>query len=163
MSMDWLNRIFINFGIAKNATTIQTNAVLILWTILFGFMIAWVVIYYNRKVVGSFVRSILESEAKTIEEGKTLEELSQSENISAVEKYAKSSALQGIVQSDAEIINEEKHILKVDKNTKFYIPDEQQKRATRMYDGVGNSGWMVLLGIVVAIIVGIGISALMLM
>lgn len=161
--MDWLKKVFEIFGIAKNATTLQTRAVLFLWMILFGFMIAWVLIYYNRRIVGSFVRSILNSEAKSLEEGKTLVELNQTENVSAVEKYSKSSSLQGIVFSNAEVVDEGKHLLKIDESTKFYIPEEQQKRAQRMYDSVGNSGWMILLGVVAALIIGIGLSALLLM
>ncbi len=160
--MGWIEKIIASFDIAKGAATLQTRIILFIWMILFGFMISWVIIFYNRRVVGSFVRSILTSEAKDLETGKTLAELNQENNVSAVEKYSKSSALQGVVHSNAEVVDPEKKLLKIDENTKFYIPEEQQRRASRMYDGVGNSGWMVLIGIIVALLIGMGASAILL-
>ena len=161
--MDWLERILTNFDIAKSASSLQTKILLFLWMILFGFIIAWVMIYYNRRIVGSFVRAVLDSEAKDVENGKTVEELGQKDNVSALERYARSSALQGVVFSDATVVDSERHLLKIDLNTKFYIPEDQQRRARRMYDGFGNSGWMILLGVVAALVIGIGLSALILM
>lgn len=161
--MEWFNKLITTFEVAKDASTLQSDIIFFVWTILFGFFISWIIIYYNRRIVGVFVRSILLSEANNPETAKTLDELDQKENVSAVEKYAKSTALQGIVHSDAETADEQKHLLIVDDKTRFYIPEDQTRRAQRMYDGVGNSGWMILAGVAGMLIIGIAISAIVLM
>ena len=161
--MDWFNKLLTSFEVAKNASTLQSDIIFFVWTILFGFFISWIIIYSNRRIVGTFVRAVLISEANDIESAKTLEELNQKENVSAIEKYAKSTSLQSIVLSNAEVVDPLNHLLKIDDNTKFYIPEEQKRRAQRMYDSVGNSGWMILAGAAGILIIGIAISALVLM
>ena len=161
--MEWFNKLLTTFDAMKNASTLQTDIIFFVWTILFGFFISWIIIYYNRRVVGVFVRAILSSEACDIESAKTLEELDQKENVSAIEKYTKSSSLQGIVSSNAQMVDEKNRILLVDENTRFFIPEEQKRRVQRMYDGVGNSGWMILAGAAGILVIGIAISAIVLM
>ena len=60
------------------------NLQFIVWAIVIGFIISFFAIYYKRRVIGSFVRAIRNAEAIDLASAKTLAELGQEENISAI-------------------------------------------------------------------------------
>ena len=126
----------------------------IVWTIIFGIIISWVVIFYHKKIIGAFVRAIITAEAFDEQSAKTLSELNQSYNVSAVSKYRSSEALRRIVYSvdSGEGSDGKKKRVTVDENTRFYIPEAQLERAKNMYDASG-SGIFVMIGGAVALII----------
>ena len=49
----------------------------VLWTLIFGVIISWIIIFYNKKIIGAFVRAIISSGATSEETAKTLAEIEQ--------------------------------------------------------------------------------------
>ena len=69
----------------------------VLWTLIFGVIISWIIIFYNKKIIGAFVRAIISSGATSEETAKTLAEIEQDYNVSAISHYKRSAALQRII------------------------------------------------------------------
>lgn len=134
------------------------NLQFIVWTLVIGFIISFFAIYYKRSVIGSFVRAIRNAEATDIETAKTLEELQQENNTSAISALRRSSALQGIVSIYNE--NEEagetnKKSITIDENTRFYIKKEAETRSRVQYGDENEPVWPLILGSLALIGVGI--------
>ena len=132
------------------------NLQFIVWTLVIGFIISFFVIYYKRCVIGAFVRSIRNAEAVDIESAKTLEELEQEDNTSAISALRKSSALQSIVSIHNENSeSDDKKTIKIDENTRFYIKEEATTRSRIQYGDENEPVWPLILGSLALIGVGI--------
>jgi len=128
------------------------------WMLVFGIVISWFFIYYHKKVIGDFINALFDAGADSEENAKTLAEIGQERNVSAINKYSKSVTLQKLVICDATDADPKNGRLKIDENTKFYIEEQHRDRLKSMYNPKGNSMIFMLIGAIVlaifAVIVG---------
>ena len=132
----------------------------VLWALIFGIILSWIIVFYNKKVIGALVRAILSAEAKDEQSAKTLAELGQENNISAVSHLRHSESLRHIVHfvGEPEMSNvgkKKKPHVSFDENTRFYIPEASVYRASKKYDGSGSEIWKMLVGAVALFVLGI--------
>ena len=124
----------------------------VVMAIAFGLIIAFIAVYYQRRVIGSFVRAISQAEAIDEESAKTLAELGQENNVSAIAKLQKSSSLRALISvCDAETT--EKGTLIIDESTRFYIAKEQEERARKQFGDRQDSLIPIIIGSIILIIV----------
>ena len=135
----------------------------VLWTLIFGVIISWIIIFYNKKIIGAFVRAIISSGATSEETAKTLAEIEQDYNVSAISHYKRSAALQRIIfiadaQEAPKGSSKKKPAVTVDENTRFYIPEEMLFRAEKQYKEEELGLLSIVLGTVAIIIAGVIIT-----
>ena len=124
----------------------------VVMAIAFGLIIAFIAVYYQRRVIGSFVRAIRQAEAIDEESAKTLAELGQENNVSAIAKLQKSSSLRALISvCDAETT--EKGALIIDESTRFYIAKEQEERARKQFGDRQDSLIPIIIGSIILVIV----------
>ena len=124
----------------------------VVMAIAFGLIIAFIAVYYQRRVIGSFVRAIRQAEAIDEETAKTLAELGQENNVSAIAKLQKSSSLRALISvCDAETT--EKGALVIDESTRFYIAKEQEERARKQFGDRQDSLIPIIIGSIILVIV----------
>ena len=124
----------------------------IVMAIAFGLIIAFIAVYYQRRVIGSFVRAIRYAEANDEESAKTLAELGQENNVSAIAKLKKSPSLRSLISvCDAEVT--EKGEFVIDENSRFYIAKEKEERARKQFGDNQDSLIPILIGSIILVIV----------
>lgn len=124
----------------------------VVMAIAFGLIIAFIAVYYQRRVIGSFVRAIRQAEAIDEESAKTLAELGQENNVSAIAKLKKSPSLRALISvCDAETT--EKGALIIDESTRFYIAKEQEERARKQFGDRQDSLIPIIIGSIILVIV----------
>lgn len=144
--------------IYRSKPTANVNLQFIVWAIVIGFIISFFAVYYRRRVIGSFVRAIRKAEAVDLESAKTLEELGQEDNISAISTIRKSASIRRLITVYNE--GEEtdgKDRVKIDENTRFYITEECETRSRVQYGNENEPVWPLIVGSLAMI--GIGILA----
>ena len=122
----------------------------IVMAICFGLIISFIIVYYQRRVLGALIRSIRYAEATDEQSAKTLSELGQENNISAITKVKKSPSLQNLIT----VCNAEKDAkgkLIINENTKFYIAKEKEERARKQFGDGEDSLLPIIAGSVVLI------------
>lgn len=126
----------------------------IIMAICFGLIIAFIAVYYQRRVIGSFVRAIRFAEAVDDESAKTLSDLKQENNISAITKMKKSASLQKLI-TVCDPKTDAKGNLIIDETTRFYIAKENEERARKQFGDTEDSLLPIIAGsaILVAITV----------
>ena len=77
--------------------TVSTGIQFIMWPLIFGLILSFFIIYYRRRVIGAFVRAIREAGASDEESAKTLAEIGQEDNSSAISALKKSSSLRRLI------------------------------------------------------------------
>ena len=87
--MDWLKKIDFAMTTDKGELTFTFA----LFAIILGFIISWILIYCNKKIFGAFTRSLISLGATDEESAKTLAELGQEDNVSAVNALRRGGAL----------------------------------------------------------------------
>jgi hypothetical protein len=133
------------------------SIVLTIWSLILGIIIALFISFYNRKVSGSFFRSLVVNEAFDEENAKTLDELHQRENDAVIRKLETSSMYRDIVTIIGEEGEEEpKHgRIVITEKTKFYINEEDCTQIRNRF-GEGNENALVLVaGVIGMIILGV--------
>ena len=129
------------------------------WMLVFGVVISWFFIYYHKRVIGNFVNALIDAGADSEENAKTLSEIGQEKNVSAVNKYSKSVTLQKLIICDATDADPKSGRLKIDENTKFYVEEQQRDRLKSMYNPKGNSMIFMLIGAILlaifAVVIGL--------
>jgi len=124
----------------------------IVMAIAFGLIIAFIAVYYQRRVIGSFVRAIRNAEATDEESAKTLAELGQEDNVSAVAKLKKSTSMRSLITIlDAETT--EKGKLIIDESTRFYISKDKEERARKQFGDEQDSLIPIIVGTIALLIV----------
>ena len=104
--------------------------------------------------MGAFARSVMNAGAVDEESAKTLAELGQEDNVSALNAMRRGGVLSKMVTAvSAE--RDEKGRLAVDENTRFYISEEAKARVVRQYGEKETKIWTLLLGIAAILVVGI--------
>ncbi len=143
------------------------SAMLFIWSIILGVVIALFISFYHRKITGSFFRAFVRAEAIDEESAKTLAEVSQTENDSVIAKLEKP----GMYRSIVTVINPDgteadpHSTVTITEETKFYIPEEKLTQVRDQWGEtnenllvlIGGILGMVILGIILTIIVISGI------
>ena len=150
MLLDAVNETGISRGFNGSGTLTSVT-----WMIVLGIIISWFFIFYHKKVIGDFINALFEAGADSEENAKTLTEIGQERNVSAVNKYCKSATLQKLVICDAVDADPKSGRLKVDENTKFYIDELNRDRLKSMYNPKGNSMIFMLVGAVILAVIAI--------
>ncbi len=123
----------------------------IVMALAFGLIIAFIAVYYQRRVIGSFIRAIRNAEAIDEESAKTLAELGQEDNVSAIAKLKKSSALRSLVTICNADANAETIV--IDENTRFYITKDKEERSRKQFGDNPDSLLPIIIGSIVLLIV----------
>lgn len=126
---------------------------LVVWSIILGIVISWIIIFCKQKITGAFVRAILSAEAVTPETAKTAAELEQDGNVSALSKYSRSKSLRRLIKSSPET-------LPPTEDTRFYIEKDDISRASQLYGTKETPVWVMIVGAAALLAVGIAISLL---
>lgn len=140
----------------RSKPSATVNLQFIVWAIVIGFIVSFFAIYYRRRVIGSFVRAIRKAEAFDQASAKTLEELGQEDNISAIATISKSASIRRLITVYNE--NEEenkKDRVRIDENTRFYITEECETRSRIQYGNENEPLWPLILGSLAMIAIGI--------
>lgn len=138
-----------------------TDKMILIWALVAGFILAFIAAYYRRLVVGSLIRAIRNAEATDPETAKTLVEIGQENNVSAIEAVRKSDSLRRLVTICNEETTEEsdqkskKKGVLINENTRLYIAPEQITRSRIQFGDEKESVIPVLLGCAGAVALGI--------
>ena len=145
-------------------------SMLFIWSIILGVIIALFISFYNRKVIGSFFRALVQAEALDPESAKTLDDIKQCENDAVIHKLERSTMYRDVVT----IVNadgteaDKTSKLQITNETKFYISEEQITHVRNQWGEtnesllvlIGGIVGMLILGILVSIIIISGISGI---
>ena len=134
--------------------TVSTGIQFIMWPLIFGLILSFFIIYSRRRVIGAFVRAIREAGASDEESAKTLAEIGQEDNSSAISALKKSSSLRRLITicPGEEASGEE---LVINEKTRFYIGKEAETRSRVQYGDKEEPLWPVILGSAALILFGI--------
>ena len=146
-------------GAALSAAARTSNFSLpfIVWLLIAGVIIAFIIVFCNKRIIGALVRAIIDAEATSEETSKTLSELGQEGNTTAISLYKGSSSLKRIIKTvnPGEALSEENNKKAIiDENTRFYIPEDSLFRTQKQY-GSDDSVLTVIIGTLAMIAVGI--------
>ena len=135
------------------------SAVLLIWSIILGIIIALFISFYHRRVIGSFFRALVSREAFDEESAKTIDEIGQRENDAVISKLESSSMYRDIVTIlNSEGEEEPKYgKITVTEDSKFYISEE---RLTQVRNQWGESNENVL--VLIAGVIGMAILGVLL-
>lgn len=148
--MDWLKKIDFAMTTDKGGLTFT----FVLFAIILGFIISWILIFCNRKIVGTFVWTIANAGAKDVASAKTLAELGLEDNVSAVNLMKRGGGVSKIVTAvGAE--RDEKGRLQIDENTRFYVDESEMPRVARQYNEKGTNVPTLIIGIATMLLVGV--------
>ena len=164
---NYLNDAYFNIGDGYTNLGTEQSPLITVGTVVFGIyigaVIACIVMFYNRQVVGSAVRKMLEKKIHSREEALTLEELGYTKNFLIRSMFRDSNSLRRVVkcveeedfyskQSASKIeydkkrdedkklpkFREELYRVDID-NDHFYIPDELELTATTKFQKKGST------------------------
>ncbi|MBP3555050.1 MAG: hypothetical protein J6K63_05330 [Clostridia bacterium] len=124
----------------------------IIMALAFGLIIAFIAVYYQRRVIGSFVRAIRSAEAIDEESAKTLVELSQENNVSAIAKLKKSASLRNLV-TICDMKTEANGKIIIDDSTRVYIAKEKEERSRKQFGDNEDSLIPIILGSLALLVV----------
>jgi hypothetical protein len=134
--------------------TVSTGIQFIIWPLIFGLILAFFVIYYRRRVIGAFVRAIREAGASDEESAKTLAEIGQEDNSSAISALKKSASLRRLVTICPGEEGAEEELV-INEKTRFYIGKDAETRSRVQYGDKEEPLWPVILGSAALILFGI--------
>ena len=124
----------------------------IIMALAFGLIIAIIAVYYQRRVIGSFVRAIRSAEAIDEESAKTLAELGQENNVSAIAKLKKSASLRNLV-TICDMKTETNGKIIIDDSTRVYISKEKEERSRKQFGDNEDSLIPIILGSLALLVV----------
>lgn len=127
-------------AIKINVENVKTVA----WCLIAGMIIALVFIFYNKTVSGALVRLLLEKGAVGEENAKTAAELGLVPDAPQIVKYRKSETMKRVVSTVGE-----------GKDEKFFIAEDNEKRAAEQYGLRGNELIIIIGGAAALIIFGV--------
>lgn len=126
---------------------------LVIWCMYIGLMLATVFMYYQKKVIGSFVRALLKAGANDAQNAKTLTDLGFAKNAPVRSALRGSGALRKLVwETDDNYVENEAGVKisarekPMDVNTgRFYIPEDNRIRAELRYNDKGTDIFMLII------------------
>ena len=136
---------------------------LIIWCTYIGFMIASVIYYYQKKVIGGFVRLVLEKGANSPDTALTLSELGYLKHPAIRKELSTHGALRKIVWEVEDNYREgENGVLycarekALDLNLgKFYISEEKRIDAQLRYDNKGTDLFSLIIAAVIFFVIAV--------
>ncbi|MBE6653959.1 MAG: hypothetical protein E7608_00720 [Ruminococcaceae bacterium] len=134
------------------------SATLVIWSIILGIIIALLVSFYNRRVLGSFFRALIKAGAQDAESAKTLAEINQTENDAIIKKLRR-----GQYTDVVTIVNESeetKDNVVINENTKFYLEESKFARVRDQWGESDENIWVLIGGIVGIVILGVLVTVL---
>lgn len=135
--------------------TVSTGIQFIIWPLIFGLILAFFVTYYRRRVIGAFVRAIKESGAADEASAKTLAEIGQEDNSSAISALKKSASLRRLITICPGEKAASEEDLVIDDKTRFYIGKDAETRSRVQYGDKEEPLWPIILGSIALILFGI--------
>lgn len=126
---------------------------LVIWCMYVGLMLASVFMYYQKKVIGAFVRALLKEQAHDKQSAKTLVDLGFSKNGAVRSALRGSGALRKLVwETEDNYVENESGVMisarekPLDVNTgRFYIPEDKRIRAELRYSDKGTDIFMLII------------------
>ncbi len=152
--MDFFDALWRDLGaVFGERVQLGTNSVttlnIIVWSLFIGFIIAIGATLYNKLVLGRVVRTLIEKQALTPESALKADEIG-AKNPFARFALRRGSSLRRVVYST---LDNDAEQTKLDtEGTKFYIPDDNLRRAQIVYGNPETSVFSVLLAIVAFLI-----------
>lgn len=130
---------------------------IIIWSFFIGIMIGAVSLFYQKRVIGAFVRALLADGAANPGNARTLEELGYGKNRFVRHALRGGSVLRKMVweaednyTTDENGVRYSARTKKMDINTaRFYIDDSNRVRADLRYSAQGSDVLVLLIGVVV--------------
>lgn len=144
------------------AQIISTTSIeMVVWCMFIGLMLATVFMFYQKKVIGAFVRALLSAEASDHSSAKTLKELGFERNVPVRSALIKGGALRKLVWENGDNYVENESGVKIsarqiplDVNTaRFYIPEDNRIRAELRYNEKGSDVFMLIITALVFLMV----------
>lgn len=121
----------------------------IIWPLILGAILSFFIAYYRRRVIGALVRAIRNAEAVDEESAKTIAELGQANNASAISALKRSKVLRRLIH----VCGDETE--NIDENTRVYIPEEMVTAARAQYGETEEPIYPIILGSVALIVLGV--------
>ena len=134
---------------------VTTGIKFIIWPFIFGLILAFFLVFYRRRVIGSFVRAIQDAGAVDEATAKTLAEIGQEYNTSATNALKKSSSLRRLVTICPSENSPSNGKIEINENTRFYIDKDAQTRARVQYGDKEESLWPLIIGSVTLLLLGL--------
>lgn len=134
---------------------------MVIWCMFIGLMLASIFMFYQKKVIGAFVRALLSAEASDSASAKSLMELGYSRNYPVRSALRKGGALRKLVWETGDNYVENEQGIKysarqtpMDVNTaRFYITNENRIRAELRYSEKGTDVFMLIITALVFLMV----------
>lgn len=138
-----------------------TSMDMVIWCMFIGLMLATIFMYYQKRVIGAFVRKLLSSDATDQASAKTLSELGYARNYSIRSALRGGGALRKLVWENGDNYVENESGIKysarqtpMDINTaRFYIPEDNRIRAELRYSAKGSDIFMLIITAVVSLMI----------
>lgn len=126
---------------------------MVIWCMFIGLMLAAISMFYQKKVIGSFVRALLSANASDQTTAKTLMDLGFARSYPVRSALRKGGALRKLVwETDDNFLENENGIkysarqTPMDVNTaRFYISEENRIRAELRYSAKGSDVFMLII------------------
>lgn len=134
---------------------------LVIWCMFIGMVLATVYMFYEKKVIGAFVRALLSIQASDIASAKTLMELGFAKNYPVRSALRKGGALRKLVWETGDNYMENENGVKysarqtpMDLNTaRFFISEENRIRAELRYSEKGSDIFILIITILVFLMI----------
>lgn len=138
-----------------------TSMEMVIWCMFIGLMIAAVAMFYQKKVIGAFVRALLKAEASDLASAKSLMELGFARSYPVRSALRGGGALRKLVWESNDNYVENENGVKIsarqtpmDVNTaRFYICEENRIRAELRYSEKGTDIFMLIITALVFVMV----------
>lgn len=136
---------------------------LIIWSLYIGILLATVFSYYQKRIVGGFVRHLMKNGANTPDNALTLAQLGYSKHPAIRRELSKPGPLRKMVwEVDDNYRMGENGVLycarekALDLNLgRFYIPEEKRIEAELRYEGKGNDLFAVIISVAVFFVIAV--------
>lgn len=130
-----------------------TSMELVIWCMFIGLMLATICMFYQKKVIGAFVRALLGAKANTEDSAKTLKDLGFERNFPVRSALRSGGVLRKLVWETGDNYIENENGVKysarqtpMDVNTaRFYISEENRVRAELRYNEKGSDIFMLII------------------
>lgn len=123
----------------------------IIWSLFIGIIAASALTFYNKQILGGFVRKLVANNASSPETAQTLSDTGYSKNVFVRYALREKSTFRKVVKA-AEVTSNTKPDLA---NMHFYVPKELEERVDLQYNGGGTTVLSFLLSVLVFFAVAI--------
>ena len=135
----------------------MTNIEVLVWALFIGFVIASFMIFYHKRIIGSFVRALLDRQAVSADSALSIYDLGFEKNGLVKNALRSDATLRRLVwevddnmqkREDGVIFSARTSTLDLN-NAKFYIPSENKIRAELRYSAKGTDVFAIIIAVVI--------------